>query len=265
MSSIFDSNIDHDQEDQIRAVGLVPAMMLRYRSTVTNPILVVSYGVARHRYSQTEKWDRTSHMVLLRLQPRMDGAFRMETDLDLTSNGSFEDRDLSDQIQAVQSLEYRFTRDYRLHAYGTLRWKYPKLNDDDAFKPNVGVIFEQKLDGDRTWEMGARYEVNLEEIERGNYTRWTFELEYEIELSERTELEFGIKHRRKNYWNKEVEIEDEDYPRRDQRWVLGTSLDFALAPNVFTNLRYQFEARSSNDPEKPFDAHLVDFGVYVLL
>lgn len=264
-SMSYDSNIGHDQDDLIASVGFVPGLMLRYRSTLRNPIVLISYGVSRHQYSQTEKWDRVSQMGSLSIRPPLHGVFRMKTDFNLASNGSFEDRDVSDQIRVVQEFEYRITSDVRFHTYGTLRWKYPKDNDDDAFKPNVGVVLEQKLDGDRTWEMGARYEVNLEEVERGNYSRWTFEMEYEVPLSDRSEIDLGVKHRLKNYWEKDVEIEDEDYLRRDQRWILGGVLDYELSSNVTARLGYQFEARTSNDPEKPFKAHLFDFGLVVMM
>jgi hypothetical protein len=87
---------------------------------------------------------------------------------------------------------------------------------------------------------------------------------YPGDMVRRSVLDLGIKHRRKYYPNRDVEIEDEDYPRRDTRWILDASWDYVVMRNVITNVRYRYEARTSNDPDKPFGAHLLDFGLYVI-
>jgi len=127
----------------------------------------------------------------------------------------------------------------------------------------VGVVFEQKLSGDRTWEIGARYEVNDEKLPRGEYFRWTFEMTYEIPVSSVSDVKFEAKHRRKFYRNRMVEVEGDDYLRKDTRWVIGSGLEVALSRNLTAELRYKFEARDSIDPDKPFTAHQVDFGLYL--
>lgn len=264
MSNVYDSNIDHN-DDALRSYGFVPALTLRFRDRDRRPILRGVYNVGRHTYTNTDKWDRTSHQFGGAVVPDLRGAMRTLTTAEVSLRGNSEDRDISNQYQFQHEFEYRVTDDYRLHAYGTFRYKYyPGEIDRNAYKPNFGFVLEQKLDGDRTWEIGARYEWKLYELadERDrNYTRWTFDMEYDVPLTEVDELKFELTHRRKSYKERFVEIEDEDFLRRDFRWQFSVGYTRPVLSNIALDLRYKFERRDSNDPDKLYNAHLMDLSL----
>ncbi|RMF63949.1 MAG: hypothetical protein D6746_02335 [Bacteroidetes bacterium] len=261
-SNVYESNINHDEEP-VPSYGWVPALRLQLRSHRDDPFLTLTYHVARHAYTNTEKWDRVSHKAELNLAPEITDWLHAETSVEGSLRGSSEDRDISNQLRVVQDFELRFTRNHRLHLYGTLRWKQiPDDPEEDAFKPNLGLEFERQLPGGRRFETGVRYEQNREQLERGNYTRWTFDMAYRFPfLHPRSRLEFGLKYRRKDYEARFVEIEDEDVLRRDHRWTAGLAWQITLLRNTRVLLDYQVETRDSNDPAKRFVAHQIGLSV----
>ena len=262
--SRFDSNIDHN-EDDLDSFGMVPAMMAQLRSNRIKPIALLNYHVARHNYSGTDRWDRFSHLLVGVLRQDQDGSFRTETRGEISVAGTSEDRDLSNQYQVAQNLEYRFTDDYRLNVYGTLRWKRFDVSTRNEFKPNVGLEFEQKLGNDAELKFEVRWETKIIDARDSRYKRWTFALDYEVPVSATSELEVFVENRRKLYEFDEVEIEDEDFLRRDFQWKFGVAWTKQLTDRLRFKTDYMFERRDSNNPEKLFDAHLVDMSIYFRL
>ena len=261
-TNVYDTNIDHDDR-HVASYGWVPGLRVRFRSSPVKPVFSVIYVVARHDYTNTEKWDRISNKVAAVLEPSLHGRLRMQTSGEVSLGGSSEDRDVSNQYLLVQEFEYRFTRDYRLQLYGTYRLKhFPDSPDDNAIKPNVGLRFEQRLSGGRRWEVGARFEVNRERRNpRGEYDRWTFDMDYRIPVFHRkAALTLGAKYRRKYYQEKTVRIEKMDRLRRDFRWVLEAQWQHTLPGGAVVELAYAFETRDSNDPDKLYSAHLLSLG-----
>ncbi|MFQ5570227.1 MAG: hypothetical protein ACE5G0_11170 [Rhodothermales bacterium] len=258
LSNKYDTNIDHNEE-HVPSYGLVPGLRLRYRNRPSDPLLIVIYTVARHAYTNTEKWDRVSNKVRVLFAPELTRRLHAESVGEISLRGSSEDRDLSNQYFFRQGVEYRFTRNHRLQLYGTLLWKQiPENTKNNAFKPRLGARFERRLPEGRRWEAGVRYERNREQLPRGNYARWTFDMGYRFPLFDtggRVQVE--LKYRRKTYEARFVEIEDEDVLRRDYRWVLGASWRRTFVGHAQVELGYQFETRDSNDPEKHFTAHLI--------
>lgn len=262
--SRFDSNINHN-EDDLDSFGMVPAVMAQLRSRRIKPVAQLNYHVARHNYSGTDRWDRFSHLLVGVLRQDQDGSFRTETRGEISVAGTSEDRDLSNQYQVAQNLEYRFTDDYRLNLYGTLRWKRFDVDTRNEFKPNVGVEFEQKLDNDAELKFEVRWETKIIDDRDSRYKRWTFTLDYDVPVSATSGLEFFVENRRKLYEFDEVEIEDEDFLRRDFQWKFGVAWTKQLTDRLRFKTDYVFERRDSSNPEKLFDAHLVDMSIYFRL
>ena len=260
-SNIYEDNIDHDADfEAVQSVGTVPALRVRFQGVSSDPLVTFEYLVARHAYSNTERWDRISNAFRGALEPQISDALRTKTAVELSLKGSSEDdRDISNQFQIIQELEYRFTRRHRLQLYGTYRVKrFPDQPGVRDFKPNVGINFERSNSDGERFESGARYEFNKEEEARGNYRRWTFTVEYRTpEFNERDQFEIGVKHRRKFYTARFVEIEDEDFLRQDNRLSIGVSWSHQFNQNVELELGYEFETRGSNDPEKLYNANAV--------
>jgi hypothetical protein len=262
LTSSYDTNIDHD-EAGLASYGLVPGLRLRYQDDPADPVWTVSYAAARHTYTNTERWDRVSHTARVAYAPEPSGGFHAETAAELSLRGSSEDRDLSNQYQVVQDLEYRFTRSHRLHLYGTLRWKrVPEDPDGHAFKPNTGLVFERRLAEGRRFQTDVRYEANFERLPEGDYRRWSFAAEYRFpQRLTGGEVEIEAKYRRKDYAARFVEIDDADVRRRDHQWVLGLAWRRPLLAGMRVEAAYAFETRDSNDPGKRFDAHLFGLGL----
>ncbi len=172
--------------------------------------------------------------------------------------GSSEDRDISNQFQVAQEFEYRLTNRHRLQLYGTYRIKrFPDQPDNETFKPNVGLNFERtNSDGER-FESGARYEFNKRQEARSKYKRWTFTVGYRTPAlnKDRDQFEVELKHRRKFYLERFVEIEDEDFLREDYRLGIKATWVHHFKGGVTMEAGYDFETRNSNDPDKPYDAN----------
>jgi hypothetical protein len=260
-ASVYDSNIDHNDESA-ESYGLVPAARMRLRSSVDDPLLTAVYVVARHDYSNTDRWTRTSHLANLIFEPRTSDWFRMSTVGQVSIRGSSEDRDISNQYRVEQDLEVRFSRRHRLIVYGGLVWKkFPDSPVDDAFKPRVGGEYRRYGSGGRRWELDVRREWNEEQEIEGEYDRWKFETSYRFPIGRVALARIELEYRRKTYRERFVEIEDDDFLRRDYRWTVGTSATREIGRNLSVELGYRFEKRDSNDPDKLYSAHMVTLGL----
>lgn len=256
-TSVFDSNIDQDDEP-VSSYGLVPGGRLIVKSSHTNPILSAAYGIARHDYSNSERWTRTSHIAELAFEPMSSGMLRPQTSGQISIRGSSEDRDISNEYRVDQEIEFRFSRNQRVIFYGAAVWKkVPESPIDDAFKPRTGVVLQQRGEDGRRWELDIRREWNEEQETRGEYDRWKIETSYRFPVSRSIQARAQVEYRIKSYRDRFVEIEEEDYLRKDNRLTIGASAVSEIFRNVSLQLGYRFETRNSNDPGKLFSAHLV--------
>lgn len=258
LSSSYDSNINHDDQP-VQAYGLIRGLQIRYRLRPSDPILTLAYTISLHSYTSTDEWDRVSNQIQLYFEPEISHRVHAETSVEVSLKGSSEDRDLADQYCLAQEFEYRFTRNNRLQFYGTSRWKrFPDAPDRNAVKPNVGLVFQRRLSQGERWEVGARYEINDAQILRSEYTRWTFEIEYQTPIAgSGDQIEFKAAYRRKLYKQRFVEIDGEDFQRRDYRWILNAVWKRPLLPALRAELGFTLETRDSNDPAKRFAAYLL--------
>ncbi|MBT8399294.1 MAG: outer membrane beta-barrel protein [Rhodothermia bacterium] len=256
-ASVYDSNIDQDDEP-VSSYGLVPAARFMVRSSREDPILSGTYVLARHDYSNSERWTRTSHMGELVFEPSFSGIVRPQTSGQISIRGSSEDRDVSNEYRVDQEIEFRFTRNQRLILYGAMVWKkVPDSPIDDAFKPRTGVVLQQRGEDGRRWELDIRREWNEEQETRGEYDRWKIETSYRFPVSKAIQARAQVEYRIKSYRDRFVEIEEEDYLRKDNRLTIGASAVSEIVRNVSLQVGYRFETRNSNDPDKLFSAHLM--------
>ncbi len=262
-SSIYEDNIGHDADiDAVQSYGMVPALQVRFQSSAENPLFVFDYLVARHAYSNTERWDRVSNAFRASFEPEISDELYLVTSAEISLRGSSEDRDVSNQYQVMQEIEYRFTRRHRLQLYGTYRIKrFPDQPGAQDLKPNVGINFDRRYSNGERFETGVRYEFNKEEEIRGNYKRWTFSVEYRTPQFNklRDQFEVGVKHRTKTYTARFVELDDQDYLREDHRLSIEAVWMHQFKRGVSTELGYEFETRGSNDPDRLYDANAFRF------
>lgn len=261
VSSIFDSNIDHDAED-VRSFGLVPSVGVHFQNSLEKPALQLDYETGFHSYTNSSRWDRVSHKARASFERRLRPWLASETVGEVTIKGSSEDRELSNQYVLGQEFELRAGGGRRFKAFGAYRLK--RYGDDpgrNAIDPYVGGAFAQRLAGGRSLELSYRYDKNRSQGARNRYVRWTYGAEFRTPFA-RPDALLTIEARyRPQLYARTVEVEDEDgddrdVPRRDRRLVVGATWQRPLNDNLTLGLGYRYEARRSNDPDKNFNSHL---------
>ena len=265
LSNVYESNIDHSVE-AVPSVGLVPGLHVRLMDRPENAHLALDYTIAQHAYTNTDRWDRTSHQLgaAYELEPFRDVASVTEAEVSL--GGSSEDRDLSNQYQLVQAFEFKLTRMHRVEVYATLRYKtVPADPEGNAFKPNVGVVYQQRWPSGFRWEVGARAETNQEPVEDGNYHRLTYMAEVQVPVpGSQDVLELDLRQRFKHYtarFAEDVNGDDTDQLRRDRQWTLGIAWTHTVLQQVGLELGVELERRTSNDPDKLYVATALVLGL----
>lgn len=256
VSGVFDSNLHHS-EDEVQAQGVVTATGLRFQSGESRPLLQAEYTAALHAYTRSSEWDRLSHHLRAVAARRVSPRVELQTVGEVSFKGSSEDRDLGNQYVLMPRAEYRLNKVSRFRLAGAYRLKDP-IEHATPVEHNrfLELEFRQKLD-DRRWEAGYRIERNRSENLRREYARRTFTTSYGTALTGRDELGMEVKYRVQTYSGRTVEVEDEDVLRQDHRWIPSLSWTRQLPFNASATLEYQYETRSSNDPEKGYNAHLL--------
>lgn len=255
----FDSNIDHDFEPR-DAYGGVGGLGLRFRDDPSDPSFELSYEAALHRYPDASQWNRISQAARLSWERDLGGPFKFGTVAEATFRGSSEDRELSNQFIAEPRLELRVSDVHRLRLFGAYRVKrYPDDVLRNAGNPMAGALFRQRGPRGDTWEIGARYDENRADGARFRYTRWTTETAFAAPIGRADRLRVELTMRFQRYAGRLVEVEDEDVPVLDTRWIPSVVWAHAIDDDFETNVEYQFENRQSNDPTRRFRSHLFGF------
>ncbi|MGH9943243.1 MAG: hypothetical protein ACRD9R_12920 [Pyrinomonadaceae bacterium] len=258
LANVFDSNVNRD-EDKIRSFGAVGGVGLYYRNRAEDPTFEFNYEVGQHRFSGTDRWNRTSHKFLASHERELSRRFTAETTGEISLKGSTEDRDLTDSYNAEQVLEYRITRRHRLNLSGVFRHR---RYEDDPERNAINLYaeggYEQRLRGNRSLEMSYRYETNDARSTRHDYIRRTFGAEFTTPLTRGGRLQMEARYRPRSYISRLVEVDDDDREelRRDRTWTFGAEWRRPVSRGLELGLLYHFETRSSNDPDRNYKSHL---------
>ena len=261
LSSIFDSNIDHD-ENNVHSFGLIPSLGFHFQNSLEKPAFEFDYETARHRYTNTSRWDRTSHKARASYERRLSNFLASETTGEMSIKGSSEDRELINQYVLRQEFKIRASRSRRFNVFAAYRIK---RDEDDpgrnAIDPYIGGSFEQRFEEQRSLEISYRYDKNRSLNPRNRYVRWTYGAEFRTPFLRADRLlAIEVKYRPQLY-ARTIEIEDNngddhDVTRRDRRWIVGASWLRPVGEQFDIGFRYNFEMRRSNDVEKNFNSHL---------
>lgn len=261
LSSVFDSNIDHD-EGSLDSFGLVPSAGLHYRDNVEKPSLEADYEVGLHRYTKTNTYDRVSQDLTVTYRRQLGRKFQARTTGEVSLKGSSEDRDVNNQYVFEQQMQYRFNPNSKVRAFAAYRVKrYPIIDKGkNAIDPYFGVRFDQTLRGDRAWGLMYRYDKNRSEDPKDRYVRWTYGAQYYTPLftEHHDRLTFELRYAPRLY-ARQVKVAAVRVPRSDHRWVFDVLYERPLTQGVQMGWNYRLEKRNSNDPDKNFNSHL--FGV----
>jgi hypothetical protein len=263
LSSVFDTNITHD-EQSLNSFGLVPALGAHFQDDAENPSLEADYEVALHRYGRTDEFDRTSHSLEVSYRRQLARRWYARTTGEVSLKGSSEDRDVNNQYILEQQIQYRLSPASRLAAFAAYRVKrYPLVDaGKNAVDPYFGGRFQQRLRGERGWELSYRYDKNRSQDEKDRYVRRTFGAEFFTPVFKNRKdlltLEASYAPR---LYARLVKVDGVRVPRRDRRWKLAALYERPIGRDVRLGMSYGFEKRDSNDPDKKFTSHL--FGVAV--
>ncbi len=253
LSNGLASNVNFDQED-LGSYGVVLAGGFNFVSDD----FALTYEVAGHQYSHTERWNRISQRIEAAFERSLPGNWEFEAVGQVGFKGSSEDRDIVDQdLEIMPRLQYRFSPERRFRMFTAHRLKrYNNAPDENARKHYVGVEFREQLGEGRHWEAGGRFETNDENLVRGDYRRWTYWLEHGMQLTARDTFLMQLRYRLKHYTSRFVEIEDVDRLRSDHRFVPAFALIHAVNQRFQVRFDYTHESNYSNDPDREYGAHL---------
>jgi hypothetical protein len=262
LGGLFDTNILHD-ERSINSFGFVPSVGFHLQDDAEKPSFITEYEAGLHRYTGTDEFDRVSQYFTAEYKRRLASRLSSRTTGEVSLKGSSDDRDINNQYSLEQQLQLRLNSGSRLSAFAAYRIKRYPLADvaKNAIDPYVGGKFQQKLNGGREVQFGYRYDKNRSQGEKDRYVRRTFEAQYSTPLfrAGRDLLTVEARYSPRRYARLIRTGDGTRAPRMDRRWVLEAGYERPLNDDVRLGLHYQFEKRASNDPDKPFDAHL--FGV----
>jgi len=261
--NVYDSNINHDQPE-VESFGIVYGVEAHFQNRGSDPSFEIDYDVARHAYTNTDRWDRISHEVKMVYEFDLARAWSLDLEGEVSIKGSSEDRELADQYVVRPVLKWRLTKQNSVDFYAAYRLKRYDPIDAGRNSTNryAGFEFEQSV-GSHRLDLGFRYETNDAEAPRSSYIRWTYSADYTIPLGPRHSVSFETRYRPQRYPYRLVELDDEDteVPRFDKRWVFTVLGIVGLADHIDLIPRYRYETRSSNDPEKGFGEHLPSLAV----
>jgi hypothetical protein len=254
ISSVFDSNIDHDS-DSVDSIGLAYGMKVNFRDRPSRPLFKLSYAITSQSYSNTERWDRVSHNLEASFEKRAGRRLSFETSGEISLKGSLEDRELGNQYILWQRVKYRLSGNNRLNLYGAYRLKQYEDERRNATNPIAGFKFERSFGGRRTLELGYRYEVNHAREYTRRYSRSTYSAEYTTPVLGNDRLSAEFKYRPQEYYFL-FRSDGERVHRQDHRWALSVSWAIPLRQDLELTPSYKYETRSSNYPARDFGAHL---------
>lgn len=261
LSSEFDSNID-DDEESVNSFGIVPSAGVHFQNNVEKPSFEADYEVALHRYTNTDKYDLVSHNFHTSYRLQLTRKLQARTTGEVSIRGSSEDHDVNNQYVLEEQLQYRLNSDNRLRFFAAYRVKRYPLEDvgKNAIDPYIGVRFDRKLKGGRGWEIMYRYDKNRSQDPKDRYVRRMYSAQFHTPLFKgRGDLLTLETRYSPRLYARQVKVDGERVPRNDKRWGFDVLYERPLRDNVQMGLKYSFDTRNSNDPEKNFSSHI--FGV----
>ena len=260
VSNEYDTNINHDSQDLVDSVGVVFGAGIRWQNNLSKPAWELSYEIGKHSYTNTDLWDRVSHNMKASYEWRFAKRWSLETGGEIAIKGATEDREIGNQYSVKPKLKYKITQSNRLEFVGTYRLKrYDVFPERDAINTYYGFAFEHRF-GEQRLEFGWRREQNNADGARYDYLRYIYSLDYTIPFATRNWISFEAEYKPQRYYNRFGTIDVDHGPdirflRHDQRWVFTAATAIALSQHMDLVLGYQYETRSSNDPDKFYDAH----------
>jgi hypothetical protein len=259
-SSSYDSNLYHRKENIVDSVGLVYGAVFHFQNSELKPVFQFDYGIAKHEYSNSDFWDVISHNLEGSYTWHLAKRFSLETDGEISINGSSDDQEVGNEYTVKPQLKYRISSSSKLEIYGAYRLKRydfdPQRNATDVY---VGAALKQDV-WDHLVEVEARYEENDAVSFRHDYLRWTYSVSYTIPYEARNWISFQARYKPRRYLTRFVDIPVDNGPdtvarRYDQRWVYSVEGAVFLNQNMEIDAGFGYETRNSNDDDRDFNGN----------
>lgn len=258
--SRFDDNVERDTIGRT-SIGMITGLGAQFQSGPVRPWLTAEYDVAFHRYTATDRFNRMSQRARTTVGGRLTKWWTLEFVTEGSLKGSFEDRDVSDQLSLQPQAELKVGNARRIRFTASHRWRrYPETPDQDAINRYASAEFRHRMPDGATWESELRIEQNDAVVSRFDYRRTTWNSVYTTPLGSRATLELEMQYRLQAYLGRVVEIDDVDRPRRDHRLQPSAAFIYRLG-SADLELSYEPEWRRSNDPTKNVDQNVLLVGV----
>ena len=254
-AGVYESNLERDEAPR-PAVGGILALGVDLTERRRHPHFRISYEAALHRYSVPTRYQRTSHWASVLTLLRPAGGVSLETEAGLRLRGGAEDRDLNDEYALAEELEVRLARATAVRLTGTLRAKRPGPGlspGRQAVARGLGVEVRQRLEAGGRFTLGARVEQNEADSARYRYARTTWEFGLESAPGRWQQVELEVAFRDQRYRSRRVD--DRQALRHDYRLTPGLAWRVRPWSGFEMRLAYEYEHRSSNDPEAEYAAH----------
>lgn len=255
-SVVSNSNINQDEYD-VGSTGYIAGLGAEYSAGLPFGAVKLSYETARHSYTHTTTWDRTTHDAEVSLDYRIGRRLYLESAAEAAIKDASDDGEIRDEYTLQQTVEYRLTPACRLKLQGGQRIKdYDDDDRKDAHDPFIGLALDQRWKGGKRLEVGYRFDRNDTRDYRRTYRRSTFGAFYEQEYGKRDTASVEVRYRLYGYPNRTVYTDDGLRHRRDRRWVIEYRWDRDLGNHLDLRVGYCFENRRSNDTDRNFDDHV---------
>jgi hypothetical protein len=217
--------------------------------------------VGLHRYTKTDRWNKTSHLLETSFERRFLKNLAAETEAVVSLKGTNEDRELADQYVIEEQIKYRLNKENRFRVYGAYRIK--RYQDDpgrNTINPFIGAKY-QLQNRNRSWTVGYRYDTNRPVNPRSRYIRRIYSGEFSTPLANNYgSLTLGARLQSKLY-ARLIRVDGMRVPRHDEKWIFSAFWDRKISKNIQTGCLYTFEWQSSNLADRRFVAQ--QLGAYI--
>jgi hypothetical protein len=263
VAGVYDSNIDHDPEPR-RSYGTVTRLGAGVQSARARPALMARYDFELHRFTNTEEWNRSRHDLLVELGPSLPTSppIRLRFAAWMRIGSRTEDRQLANEIIVKPQIEVRTTPTHVLMLYAsrnTRRVATAGVTRRDTVQwAGLGYFFWWHGGGLR---VDGRYEGNGSERERNRYTGWTGASWMRVPVGQSYSVTAELAYNRRRYPRRFVD-EALTVARADQRWSYAVALTSRLNGGRWdVGVEYELDDNRSNDPDRGYQAHRVEFKV----
>ena len=260
LKSVYDSNIDHDLAD-VDSYGFMGRLEGTLRTHSKPPYVWLGYLGGYQTFSSSTMWDRWEHQVELGTRISFARAWSLVASGEYDNRASTEDREIVNQFTVSPQLRYDETR-FGARAYGSYRKR--RNSETPAYGENIWMAGGELRTN--PWRrgvlrLGYRHEDATSYTPKRSYTRDRVQLIQETRVGRRHAFLLRGEHQWRKYPLDSVDVGDTEVSRQDRSWIASASWTWALPSRQDIVLDYEFQKRTSNDPEEAYTAHRVELGV----